>query len=112
MSTTYYSSTNFFAVPNTLIEHSAVGYCIIVKVTAYLYNLIFFIPAGLSGWGIAYYINDTLIPVLKVTRGVTYTFVIEAGDNANDRPRYHPFYITDSIEGGILLDTPEDRLVG
>ncbi|XP_065916176.1 protein Skeletor, isoforms B/C-like [Dysidea avara] len=64
---------------------------------------------GLSGWGIAYYIDNTLIPVLRVRRGVTYTFIVEAGDDVNDGPNYHPFYITNSIDGGILLDTPEQR---
>ena len=66
---------------------------------------------GLSGWGIAYYINDTLIPVLRLRRNVTYTFIVEAGNDPNDGPRFHPFYITDSIDGGILLDTPEQRMV-
>ena len=42
---------------------------------------------------------------------MTYTFVVEAGNDPNDGPRFHPFYITDSDEGGILLDTPEDRMV-
>jgi len=65
----------------------------------------------LSGWGIAYYINDTLIPVLRLRRNVTYTFIVEAGNNPDDGPNYHPFYITDSIDGGILLDSPEDRAV-
>jgi len=66
---------------------------------------------GLSGWGIAYYIDNTLIPVLRVRRNVTYTFIVEAGDDVNDGPNYHPFYITSSIDGGILLDTPEQRAV-
>ena len=42
---------------------------------------------------------------------MTYTFIVEAGNDPNDGPNYHPFYITDSITGGILLDTPEDRMV-
>ena len=42
---------------------------------------------------------------------MTYTFIIEAGDNPEDEPNYHPFYITDSEDGGILLDSPEDRMV-
>ena len=67
--------------------------------------------AGLSGWGIAYYINDTLIPVLRLRRNVTYTFIVEAGNDPNDGPNYHPFYITNSEDGGILLDTSEDRMV-
>ena len=66
---------------------------------------------GLSSWGIAYYINDTMAPVLKLRRHVTYTFIVEAGNDPNDGLRYHPFYITDSIDGGILLDSPEDRRV-
>jgi len=67
--------------------------------------------AGLSSWGIAYYINDMLIPVLRLRRNVKYTFIVEAGNDPNDGPNYHPFYITDSIDGGILLDSPEDRRV-
>ena len=42
---------------------------------------------------------------------MTYTFIVEAGNDPDDGPRYHPFYITDSTSGGILLDTPEDRAV-
>ena len=72
----------------------------------------FYYLPGLSGWGIAYYINDTLIPVLRLRRNVTYTFIVESGNDPNDGPNYHPFYITDSEDGGILLDTPEDRMVG
>ena len=49
--------------------------------------------------------------MLRVRRGVTYTFIVEAGDDVNDGPNYHPFYITNSIDGGILLDTPEQRAV-
>ena len=67
--------------------------------------------SGLSGWGIAYYINDSMIPVLRLRRNVTYTFIVEAGNDPNDGPNYHPFYITDSEDGGILLDTPEQRMV-
>ena len=73
-------------------------------------GIAFYFP-GLSGWGIAYYINDTMIPVLRLRRNVTYTFIVEAGNNPNDGPNYHPFYITDSEDGGILLDTPEERAV-
>ena len=73
-------------------------------------QITYYLP-GLSGWGIAYYINDLLVPVLRLRRNVTYTFIVEAGNDPNDGPRYHPFYITDSIDGGILLDTPEDRAV-
>ena len=60
---------------------------------------------GLSGWGIAYYINGMLAPALRLRRNVTYTFIVEAGNDPNDAPNYHPFYITDSQHGGILLNT-------
>ena len=68
-------------------------------------------PVGQSGWGIALFIDGMLAPVLRVRRNVTYTFIVEAGDDVNDGPNYHPFYITNSIDGGILLDTPEQRAV-
>ena len=42
---------------------------------------------------------------------MTYTFIVEAGNDPADGPRFHPFYITNSIDGGILLDTPEQRMV-
>ena len=42
---------------------------------------------------------------------MTYTFIVEAGNDPNDGPNYHPFYITDSENGGILLDTPEVKMV-
>ncbi|XP_065916173.1 protein Skeletor, isoforms B/C-like [Dysidea avara] len=64
---------------------------------------------GQSGWGIALFVDGMLAPVLRVRRNVTYTFIVEAGDDVNDGPNYHPFYITNSIDGGILLDTPEQR---
>ena len=67
--------------------------------------------SGQAGWGIAWYINDTLIPELVVERGRTYTFLIYGGDNPADGANYHPFYITDSINGGRLLNTPEQRTV-
>ena len=61
--------------------------------------------------GIAYHIDNTLIPELKLRRNVTYTFIVEAGNDPNDGPRFHPFYITNSEDGGILLDTEEQRMV-
>ena len=59
---------------------------------------------GLSGWGIAFYIDGKLAPLLQLRRNVTYTFIVEAGDDPNDVPNYHPFYITNSQDGGILLN--------
>ena len=64
--------------------------------------------AGRPGWGIAWYINDTLIPELVVERGRTYKFLVYGGNNPADATNYHPFYITDSISGGRLLNTPEE----
>ncbi|XP_055306953.1 protein Skeletor, isoforms B/C isoform X1 [Sitodiplosis mosellana] len=56
---------------------------------------------GSPSWGIAWYLNDLLIPELYVERGETYTFIVEGGDKSSNPARYHPFYITDSPEGGL-----------
>ena len=63
------------------------------------------------GWGIAWYINGTLIPELIVERGKNYTFIIEGGTDPTDLAVYHPFYITDSISGGRLQNTQQERVV-
>lgn len=57
---------------------------------------------GQVGWGISWYINDTLVPELVVTRNRTYTFIVEGGTDAANLARYHPFYITSSMSGGRL----------
>ena len=62
-------------------------------------------PTGQVGWGIAIYINGTLIPEITVQRGQTYTFIIEAGADPEDLTNYHPIYITDSISGGRIQNT-------
>ncbi|XP_065916179.1 protein Skeletor, isoforms B/C-like [Dysidea avara] len=64
---------------------------------------------GLSGWGIALYIDNKLAPVLRLRRNVTYTFIVEAGNNATDPPNYHPFYITNSVDGGIMMNSAQQR---
>jgi hypothetical protein len=64
---------------------------------------------GRAGWGIGWYINGTLIPELVVQRGQTYTFIVYGGDDEGDSAQYHPFYITDSVNGGRLLNTVEQR---
>ena len=69
------------------------------------------VSTGRAGWGIAWYINDTLIPELVVQRGQTYTFIVYGGNNPSTPAQYHPFYITDSIEGGRLLNTAEENQV-
>ncbi|PNF16538.1 hypothetical protein B7P43_G07206 [Cryptotermes secundus] len=56
---------------------------------------------GQPSWGIAWYINDMLIPEIYVERGQTYTFIVEGGNDRTNPARYHPFYITDSSEGGF-----------
>ena len=66
---------------------------------------------GQAGWGIAWYINGTIVPELVVERGKTYTFLVYGGENPVDDANYHPFYITDSVNGGRLLNTPEERMV-
>ena len=55
------------------------------------------IISGQPGWGIAWYINDTLVPELVVERGQTYTFLVHGGNVPVDDANYHPFYITDSV---------------
>jgi len=64
---------------------------------------------GNPSWGIAWYINDKLIPEIYVKRGQTYTFSVEGGDKPSNAARYHPLYITDSEAGGYHQKTPEDQ---
>ena len=52
-----------------------------------------------------------LIPELVVRRGQTYTFIVEAGDDPANSAEYHPFYITDSPNGGRVFATAEERSV-
>ena len=66
---------------------------------------------GQAGWGIAWFINGSLIPELVVQRGRNYTFIVEGGDNPNILSIYHPFYITDSITGGRLRTSNDTRAV-
>ena len=66
---------------------------------------------GRAGWGISWYINGTIIPELVVERGKTYTFIIEGGTDSSDLSNYHPFYISNSIGGGRLQNTEEERAV-
>lgn len=55
---------------------------------------------GHPSWGIAWWVNDKLIPELYLERGQTYTFIVEGGSDNTNPARFHPFYITDSSEGG------------
>lgn len=65
---------------------------------------------GNAGWGIAWYVNGTLIPELVLKRGETYTFIVEGGTDANDLANYHPFYITSSTSGGRLSNAQVDQV--
>jgi len=42
---------------------------------------------GTPSWGIAWYINDLLIPEITVERGQTYTFIVEGGDDSSNPAR-------------------------
>ncbi|XP_026669797.1 protein Skeletor, isoforms B/C isoform X2 [Ceratina calcarata] len=65
---------------------------------------------GQPAWGIAWYINDLLIPEITVERGQTYTFIVEGGNDPANPARYHPFYITDSLEGGFGQKKEEEQM--
>lgn len=45
------------------------------------FNILSLVPIGHPSWGIAWYINDQLIPEIYVERGKTYTFLVEGGDD-------------------------------
>ena len=74
-------------------------------------TFVLYFPSGNVGWGISIYLNETLIPSFTVYRGVTYTFVVETGDNPENPARYHPFYITSSERGGYSTLSAEDQKV-
>ena len=70
---------------------------------------------GIHSWGIAYWIDDKLIPEIHVKRGNNYTFVIETGDDPSKQAKYHPMYITNNREGGggqrlQELNTPQHQV--
>lgn len=67
------------------------------------------LSSGHPSWGIAWYINDLLIPEIYVERGKTYTFVVEGGDDRTNPAKFHPFYISDSPEGGFGQKKEEDQ---
>ena len=52
-----------------------------------------------------WYINDTIIPVLRVTRGNKYTFLVYGGRNINEISSYHPFYLTNREDGGRIANS-------
>lgn len=64
---------------------------------------------GTPSWGIAWYVNDLLIPEIYVERNVTYTFRILGGDDPNVPADYHPFYISDDPVGGYIQLSDAER---
>ncbi|XP_077992394.1 protein Skeletor, isoforms B/C-like [Glandiceps talaboti] len=64
---------------------------------------------GQVSWGITWFINDKLIPILKLQRGMNYTFVVEGGNNSSQSAQYHPFYITDDPIGGYIQKSAQER---
>ena len=85
-----------------------------MKIYTYISSTCFFsycYSLGRPGWGIAWYINDELIPIITVKRGVTYTFDIYGGDDDRLPASYHPFYITDDPDGGYAQLSPQEQQV-
>ena len=64
---------------------------------------------GQISWGIAWYVNDLLAPVIEMKRGTTYTFTAYGGDDASNGAEYHPFYITSSPFGGYQQINATER---
>ncbi|XP_030841370.1 protein Skeletor, isoforms B/C [Strongylocentrotus purpuratus] len=64
---------------------------------------------GSVGWGIAWFINGQLIPVLTLSRGKTYTFLVSGGDEPSVNANYHPFYITDDSAGGYAQLSQDEQ---
>ena len=67
--------------------------------------------SGIVGWGIAWYVNELLIPEITVQRGTTYTFQIYGGNDPQLSAQYHPFYISDDSEGGYAQKTANEQNV-
>lgn len=65
---------------------------------------------GRTSWGISWYVNGLMIPELVVERGQTYRFIVEGGNDKTSATRRHPFYLTDSQEGGFDFKTDDERL--
>lgn len=56
---------------------------------------------GAASWGIAWYVNDVLIPVIGVERGTTYTVKVLGGDDPLEPAERHPLYFSSDGEGGF-----------
>ncbi|KAF2359543.1 DOMON domain [Trinorchestia longiramus] len=66
-------------------------------------------PPSTPSWGIAWWVNEMLIPEIYVVRGQTYYFVVEGGDDPTKQASYHPFYITDNKEGGFAQKNKQEQ---
>jgi len=66
---------------------------------------------GRLGWGIAWYVNDLLVPEIVMKRGTTYRFHVNGGDNPDPAAaaEFHPLYLTDSIAGGYAQLSEAER---
>ncbi|XP_077992576.1 protein Skeletor, isoforms B/C-like [Glandiceps talaboti] len=64
---------------------------------------------GQISWGIAWYINEKIIPKIELKPGMNYTFIVEGGNDPTIPAKYHPFYITDDPIGGYAQQSAEDR---
>ena len=65
---------------------------------------------GKVGWGVTFWVNGLMAPEIVVERGVPYNFIIETGNDEATASRRHPFYITDSNEGGFQHKTYEEQM--
>ena len=55
--------------------------------------------------------NGLPAPDLYLTRGQTYTFVVETGLGSIDSLPFHPFYITSDREGGFQTKSDYEKQV-
>ena len=64
---------------------------------------------GTQSWGITYWINGELAPILELNAGTEYTFNVRAGNNPDNSAEEHPLYITTSRLGGYKQLTADER---
>lgn len=64
-----------------------------------------------ESWGVSYYINGKLVPVLILEVGTTYKFNIYTGNDTSDDPNYHPFYITNDAKGNYRNYDEDEKKV-
>ncbi|XP_076331217.1 cytochrome and DOMON domain-containing protein knickkopf isoform X2 [Tachypleus tridentatus] len=64
---------------------------------------------GMASQGNVFYINGLMAPELYVKRNKKYIFKIETGNDPQKAEVYHPFYITDDVNGGYSKYSGEER---